>query len=220
LNITKSDVVKLIEEKKIDSFQSHLLNILKRDFTAFGEIRESEIRVWSQNPWNAFFYPVFTFELNSKNELINIKDKLNAVGKIVYGLFILLVSIPWVPQDFPNIDFSNYIIPFVVYILFLGVLVLVSLRVYKMEKRIQLEQIYEILDIETEKRTEKEWSWTKIATRLIMYPLSIFLIIVNILFVIPKGQFILTIASLGLVGVYLYTDLRILMRKKTTGNKG
>lgn len=87
-----------------------------------------------------------------------------------------------------------------------------------MEKKIQLEQIYEILDIETDEKTKKEWSWSKTLTRLIMYPLSIFLIVINILFIIPKGQFILAIVSLGLVGVYLHADLKILLRKKTTGN--
>ncbi len=69
-----------------------------------------------------------------------------------------------------------------------------------MEKNIQLKQIYEILDIETDKKIEKEWSWFKILTRLIMYPLSFILIIVNIMFIIPRGQYILTIISLGLVG--------------------
>ncbi|MDE3744140.1 hypothetical protein [Maribacter polysaccharolyticus] len=220
MEITKSDIVKLIEEKQTDSFTTHLLTTLKWDCRPSGEIRNHEIRVWRQNGWNKIFYPIFKFDLNRDGHLINISDRINPVGRIIYFLFCVLFSIPWLHWVFEDFDISNHWIQFFGWVIFLGIFLLIGFKVYRMEKQIQLEQIYEILDIETDKKIEKEWSWTKILTRLIMYPLSIFLIIVNILFVIPKGQFILTIVSLGLVGIYLYTDLKILMRKKTTGNNG
>lgn len=220
MEITKSDIVKLIEEKQTDSFTTHLLTVLKWNCRPSGEIRNREIRVWRQNDWNKIFYPIFKFDLNRDGHLINISDRINPIGRIIYILFCALFSIPWLHWVFEDFDILNHWIQIFGWVIFLGIFLLIGFKVYRMEKKIQLEQIYEILDIETDKKTEKEWSWSKILTRLIMYSLSIFLIIVNILFVIPKGQFILTIVSLGLVGVYLYTDLKILMRKKTTGNNG
>ncbi|TLF39753.1 hypothetical protein [Maribacter aurantiacus] len=220
MEITKSDIVKLIEEKQTNSFTTHLLAVLKSDCRPSGEIMDREIRVWRQNGWNKVFYPIFKFDLNKDGHLINISDKINPVGRIIYVLLCALFSIPWLNWVFEDFEISSHWVQIFGWVIFLGIFILVGLKVYRMEKKIQLEQIYDILDIETDKKIEKEWSWSKIITRLIMYPLSIFLIIVNVLFIIPKGQFILTIISLGLVGVYLYTDLKILMRKKTTGNKG
>lgn len=43
---------------------------------------------------------------------------------------------------------------------FLSAFILISLKIYKMEKQMQLDQIYELLDMETEhSETPKEWEW-------------------------------------------------------------
>jgi len=58
-----------------------------------------------------------------------------------------------------------------------------------MEKEIQLDQIYELLDIEHSK-TEKEWGWKKVLVRSIMYPLSIFF---------NRGFYFYSVAARGLL---------------------
>ncbi|NAY93443.1 hypothetical protein GTQ34_16145 [Muricauda sp. JGD-17] len=83
-----------------------------------------------------------------------------------------------------------------------------------MEKKIQLKQIYEILEIEVEnEKPEKEWGWKKILVRLITYPLSIFLVAMCFWTAIPQGKYLLAMGVLLIVGVYLYTDLKIIFKK-------
>ncbi|MEO1486467.1 MAG: hypothetical protein AAFU57_12015 [Bacteroidota bacterium] len=214
MKVKKSDIAKLIEQEQIDSFSTHLLAILKRDFRSVGEKREREIRVWRQYGWNQFFYPVFTFHFNGEGHLVNVSDRLNQAGKVLFGSLCMLLSIPWLYSFFEHFDFSRHWIQILGWIVFIGIFIFIGFRIYQMEKRIQLDQIYEILDIEVNKKTASEWNTAKIVTRLVMYPLSVFLIVINTLYMIPRGGYLITIVSLGLVGAYLYSDLKILLKRR------
>tara|TARA_R110002050_G_scaffold133381_1_gene255914 strand:- start:88 stop:762 length:675 start_codon:yes stop_codon:yes gene_type:complete len=219
VEITKSDILKLIEVKQMNTFVTHLLTILKWDFRPAGEVRNREIRVWRQNGWNGMFYPIFKFDLNKDGHLINISDRINPVGQIMYFLFCVVFSIPWLNWIFDDFDPLFHWIEILGWVIFLGIFLIIGFKVYRMEKKIQLQQIYEILDIEIEnKEAEKEWGWKKIMVRSITYPLSIFLIFVCIFAAIPQGKYFLTLCILSIIGVYLYTDLKIILGKKTTGN--
>ena len=191
------------------------MTILKWDFKPTGEIRNREIRVWRQNGWNRMFYPIFKFELNKDAHLINISDRINPVGLIIYVLFCILFSIPWLNWVFEDFDLSNHWIQILGWVIFLGIFLLIGFKIYRMEKKIQLVQIYEILDIEVEnEKLEKEWSWKKILIRLITYPLSFFLIATCFLAAIPQGKYLLALGILTIVGFYLYSDLKIILEKK------
>ena len=219
MEITKSDILKLIEVQQMNTFGTHLLTILKWDFRPAGEVRNREIRVWRQNGWNGMFYPIFKFDLNKDGHLINISDRINPVGQIMYFLFCVVFSILWLNWIFDDFDPLFHWIEILGLVIFLGIFLIIGFKVYRMEKKIQLEQIYEILDIEFEnKEVEKEWGWKKIMVRSITYPLSIFLIFVCIFTAIPQGKYFLTLSILSIIGVYLYTDLKIILGKKTTGN--
>lgn len=79
----------------------------------------------------------------------------------------------------------------------------------------QLKEIYELLDMEIEhSETKKEWGWKKIMVRLIMYPLSLFLILVSIFFTLPAKGYFTVLVVLIIVGLYLYSDVKILMQKR------
>ncbi|WP_405397562.1 hypothetical protein [Maribacter sp. Asnod2-G09] len=219
MEITKSDIIKLIEVEQVDTFGTHLLNIMKWNLGPAGMVSSREIKVWRQNSWNQMFYPIFKFELDKNGHLINISDKINPAGKIIYFLFCVIFSIPWLSWVFNDFDPIIHWVEILGWVIFLGIFLLVGFKIYQMEKKIQLEQIYEILDMESENNNpEEEWSWKKILTRLIMYPLCVFLIAITFFFLMPTGKIIYMLLTLGIVGVYLYTDLKILLRKKTTGN--
>lgn len=219
MKVTKKDVEKLIEVRKENSFFNHFWNVLIYDFRPKGEIRSNEIKVWRQNMWNMTFYPVFTFEFNTNNHLTNIKDEINPIGKTFIGIlligFVYLIS----PNNLSDFDFVDHL-PFVAFILiFASIIFLVVRMVYRFEKQNQLEQIFEILDIEVEeKKPEKEWNLKKIITRLLLYPFCIGLLFLAIFYLFPNGKVFMGIGSLAFAGMYLYSDIKILITKKTTDN--
>jgi hypothetical protein len=215
VEITKSDIIKLIEERKTDSFETHLWIILKRDFRPAGEIGNREVKVWRMNFWNGFFYPIFQFDLNQEGHLVNISDRINPAGRLFLILFCVLICIPWFHWIFDDFDLLEHWPQILVGFIFLGTCILIGFKIYKMEMKMQLKEIYELLDIEVEhSETEKEWNWKKILVRFIMYPLSLFFIFISIFLVIPKGGFIMAIATLTLIGLYLYSDVKIMMQKR------
>jgi len=217
-SINKSDIIQLIEKRETDSFKTHLYTIIKVDFRPTGEVGSRTIKIWRQNFWNRLYYPIFQFDLNKEGHLINISDRINPIGRIFFILFCVVICIPWFYWIFNDFDLLGHWIQFLTGIIFLGIFILVGFKVYKMEKEIQLDQIYKLLDIEIEpSKTEKEWGWKKVLVRSILYPLSIFLIAVSIFVVLPQGDYSLAIGTLTIVGFYLYSDLKII-RKKNSRN--
>lgn len=223
MNITRKDVEKLIELEKENTFFNHLWNIFSRDFKPKGEINQKEIKIWKQNIWNMTFYPIFTFEFDSDNHLTNITNKLNPVGKTFIGIFIsgfLYLIFPENPTEFNLIENWRII---VVISVFVFLVIWVARKIYKFEKNNQLNQIFEILDIEIEEKTpEKEWSLKNILIRLFTYSFSIFIIAISLWSLYENGvkSIIMTLFGIGICGMYLYSDVKIIMKnKKTTDNK-
>ncbi|SRX73747.1 hypothetical protein [Aequorivita antarctica] len=219
MEVTKKDVEKLIEIKKADSFLNHLWNFISRDYRAQGEISRSFIKVWKQSFWNGGFYPVFRFEFNANNHLINITGKLNPIAKLLIGLISCGFIIGIFPKNPTEFDYLSYWLPISVVIIFLFILIFIFRKLYLFEKRNQLDDIFEQLDIEIEeKKPEKEWSAKNILIRLFTYPFCLFLIGINVFLIIPNGQYILALGSLAMVSFYLIVDLKMIFREKTTGN--
>ena len=217
MEVTKKDVEKLIELRKKDTFLNHLWNIFSRDMRAKGEINRNEIKVWSQNMWNLTFYSIFTFEFNANNHLTNITDKMNPVGKTLIGiasLWFLYLIFPNNPTEFNPIDKWQWI---TIIAVFVFLVVWVSRKIYKMERKNQLEEIYEILDIEIEEKTpENEWSLKNILIRLFTYPFAIFVIAICVWSLFSNGikSIFLTLFGIGICGMYLYSDVRMIIKNK------
>ncbi|MFI1745537.1 hypothetical protein [Thalassobellus sediminis] len=219
MEVTKKDIEKLIRLRKKDTFLNHLWNVFSRDLRQKGEIGRNEIKVWRQNMWNTTFYPVFTFELNANNHLVNITSKLNPVEKSLIGIFIvgfLYAIFPKNPLEFDL--FESWPIIAVISV-FAIIFSLFWRMIYRFERQNQLDEMFEFLDIEIEEqKPEKEWSLKRILIRLFTYPFCLFIIGLTLFTVIPNGQYGLAIGALGFVGFYLVTDLKMIFRKKTTGN--
>ena len=214
MEITKKDIEKLIELKKEDTFINHLWNVFSRDLRPKGEINRNKIKVWKQNMWNMTFYPIFTFELNANNHLTNITDKLNPIGKTIVGIFIVGILYFILTNLSPDFDFLENWLTILIVSVFLLIFITVFRKLYQSEKQNQLDEIFEILDIEVEeKKPEKEWSLKNILIRLFTYPFCLFLIGLNIFLIIPNGQYILALGTFGFVGFYLFADLKMIFKK-------
>ena len=224
MEVTKKDVEELIELRKENTFLHHLWNAFSGDMRPKGEVKLNEIKVWRQNMWNATFYPIFTFEFNANNHLTNITDKLNPIGKTFIG--IIVIGLLWLifPKDLSEFDLMENWQMATFLAVFAFLIVWIARKVYKNEKNNQLEQIYEVLDVEVDKKIpEREWSLKNILIRLFTYPFSLFIVFISIWFLFEYGIRIIlqSIIGIGVCGIYLYTDIKMIMRaKKTTGNIG
>jgi hypothetical protein len=217
MEVTKKDVEKLIELRKESTFLNHLWNVFSRDLRAKGEIKRNEIKVWNQNMWNMTFYPIFTFEFNANNHLINITDKINPIGKTIIGiasLWFLYLIFPNNPTEFNPIDSWQWTL---IVAVFVFLVIWVARKIYRMERKNQLEQIYEILDIEVEKKApENEWSLKNILVRMFTYPFAIFVITICVWSLFANGikSIFLTLFGIGICGMYLYSDIKMIMNNK------
>lgn len=219
MEITKKEVEKLIEIKEKNTFINHLMTLISRDFRIKGEVSYNKITLWKQGFWSMNIYPIFIFEFNTEMHLINITDKQNPIGKILRIVILLPLAILIFAQIKNNFDFIGNWKFITLFGIFISLIILLTRKVYNFEKQNQLEMFYDLLDIETEKnKIEKEWNYKKVITRIFMYPFCIGLILLAIFLLFPNGDLILGIGSLGIAGTYLFTDIKILIRKKTTGN--
>lgn len=214
MEITKKDIEKLIELRKENTYLNHLWNVFSRDFRPKGEIGRNEIKVWNQSIWNVAFYPIFTFELNANNNLTNITDKLNPIGKTIVGLFLIGILYFVFTNLSTDFDFLENWLAILIASVFLLIFITIFRELYQSEKQNQLDEIFEFLDIEVEeKKLEKEWSLKNILIRLFTYPFCLFLIGLNIFLIIPNGQYILALGTFGFVGFYLFADLKMIFKK-------
>lgn len=215
MHIPKSDIEKLIESRTKNTYLNHLWNFLWKDYTAKGEIKENEIKVWQQNMWNSGFYPIFTFELDDNKNLINISDQLNPVAKTIIGI-LFIGAVGLIAYNFPPIaEINGYLVIIAIVIIYAFLFVTVFRKIYVTERQNQLDAIFDILEIEVEKKeVEKEWSLKNIMIRVLTYPFCLSLIAFNIWILIPEGQYLLALGSLMAVGYYLVPDLILIFRKK------
>ncbi len=151
LNITKSDIEKLIEVKEKDSFINHFFTVIKHDRRTAGEIEKTEIKIWKFNLWVAIFYPIFIFHLNSNNELATISSKLNSFGKLSYGLFFVFLTFLFRDIDFVKITLSGFLLLALLYLVLISFFMLISFKIYRYEKKEKLKVIFETLKVIKEK---------------------------------------------------------------------
>lgn len=213
MEVTKSDVEKLIEGRKENTFLNHLLAVITKKYQPMGEVRKKEIFVWRPNYWGSLFYPVFKFEFDNNSHLVKISDRISSAGIFVFAVLSI------VPLVLAIVYFGieRWFVPFAIFVIF-GILFFILYRSYKFEKQVQLDQIFEILEIETEQKpVEKEWSLKNILIRLFLYPFCLFLIFLGVFVAIPERYYHLTIICFAIAGFYFYLDIKMIMRAKKKG---
>ncbi|KQO32957.1 hypothetical protein ASF10_19335 [Flavobacterium sp. Leaf82] len=214
MEITKSDIQKLIEVKKEDTIKNHFLYSTTKQYKSFGEIKENTIKVWQRTNMTGIYYPIFTFEFNSENKLIKTSEKLNPIAKFSQLLFPLFYFFPLLLKAFTDFEFKRSLACISAFLFLTFVCYLVSNKIFRYEKKEQLNEFYKTLGIKTEDKQEREWSKSKTLTRLFTYPFCFALILLTIFLIIPEGGFLIAILILGIIGTYLYSDLKIIFKEK------
>ncbi len=145
MEYTKSDIEKIIDVKKNDSLKNHFIKIIKHDYRSNGEVGKNEIKFWEFNLFNAFFYPVFIFKLNSKDVITSISSKLNSFGKLIFISFFVFFSLIFMDFDLNRMHILGILLIIMIYVIFISLLILLFLKSYNFEKKKQLEAIYKKL---------------------------------------------------------------------------
>ncbi len=214
LAVTKKDIIALIRYKKSNTFLNHLWTVFSGDFGAKGEVNENSVIIWNQTNWNRTFYPVFKFEFDRNQHLIKIADKLNPVAKAFFLVFVFGLLYALFIDNFGKFDLGKPWPVIIIFTVFIFLLSLFFRMIYRFEKKNQLDEIFELLDIEIEeKKRENEWSLKNILIRLFTYPFCLFLIWLNITLVIPDGNYKMAVGLFVFVGFYLVMDLKMIFKK-------
>ncbi|RXM48270.1 hypothetical protein, partial [Flavobacterium sp. YO12] len=77
MEITKSDVQKLIQVQKENTFLNHFIYAIKKDYKIHGNIEKHKINIWQKTSLTGSSYSVYSFEFDSENILTKVNDKLN-----------------------------------------------------------------------------------------------------------------------------------------------
>lgn len=228
MEFNKSDIQKLIQTKKNDTFWNHFLFSLTKNYKIHGEIRENKIKIWQRTSLTGISYSVYSFEFDSENTLVKITDELNSFARVFQISFPLFFFFPLLSNAFTDFQITKFLISIGAFILLTFACYLMSRKIDSYNKKDQLADFYQllnikinkkqviklnrskILDLETEEKQEKEWSTKKILTRLFTYPFCLALILLAIFAMIPDGKFIIAIPMLVIVATYLYSDLKMI----------
>lgn len=212
MELTRSDIQKLVKVKKEDTFWNHFVYAFATNYKVNGEVKKNIIKIWQKRTLRGIYYPVFIFEFDNQNQLIKITDKLNSYGKVIQLIFPFIFFLPLIYTSISDFELKRFFIcGLIILILFLAILLLNN-KLYQYEKKEHLEEFRKTLNIKEEKVPEKEWSIKMILTRLFIYPICFTFILLTIFLIVPEGGLFIAIPILGIVGVYLYSDLKLIFK--------
>jgi hypothetical protein len=212
MQITKSDISRLVKIQKADTFWNHFVYSMTFYYKTTGEVKNNSIKIWQKRNTRGIFYPVFTFEFDNQNRLIKITDKLNSYGKATQLIFPFIFFLPLIYTSIIHFELKQFIIGGTIILFLFLALSLLNRKLYQYEKKEILKEFRKTLNIREEKTSEKEWSRKMILTRLFIYPVCFALIVLNILLLIPEGEFFIAIPTLCIIGIYLYSDLTMIFK--------
>ena len=212
MEIKKRDIEQLIVVRKKDIFKHHLETIFTNNYEVTGDITSNEIKVWRQNAWNKTIYPVFSFQLNANDTLVNIKHKLNPVGKLLLGSLVLGLSFLICPKAFATIYLPNHWPIISIIAVALVIIALLVVVLYRFEKQNQLQEIFELLESPEAHKEPEKCHLKRLGMRLLAYPFYLYLIYLTIRHVIPTGNVPLAFSTLGFSGIYFFTEVSMLFK--------
>lgn len=219
MKISKQDIVKKIKKRRKDSLWGHLLTSLYLTQDIYADVRKDKIIVWNWGSWLGSFYSVIIFEFNSKNELIKVSDKLNKFGVALYLFTLVGFSLAFGSIIFEDFTITKLVFIGGAYVIFITLLLLLSRAVYRFGKNETKEYYFRLFDIEEnsekENKPRREWPFKNTTIRFFAYLLCLMLSLVSILIMLDNSvNILLGLILLSMVTVYLYFDLKIILKEK------
>ena len=187
----------------------------------------NEYVIWTSNYWARFFYPVFKISFDKEGEITSIESELSLNGKlwrmilssllILFFTFILIIPII---ENFQKFNFLTLII-FGVFSLLAFSFIWVFRKFYENETKNSFNELKILVGLESKENIEKkeneksEWTLKRIIMRAFIYPFALFIIFISC-YGIYKGTFIRGIFGILIAVAFLYTDIKIIWKKRKT----
>ncbi|SFS96552.1 hypothetical protein SAMN04487906_2380 [Zhouia amylolytica] len=231
--VEKKEIEKLIIQNKKSNLKNHLNDAFFYNTIKYsGEIKPNELLIWRSSHFIRGAYPIFHLTFNQNNQLIGIKKQKNPyhklLNKITIGFLIVLISGLFLSTDFKMAVIGT------IGISVIGLLLsLVLGKAKKYETKLLTDELKEAIEnleqanypelikkpkSELKKEKVKEWTFTKVLTRLILYPFCLFLLYLCVQMILnPDPNHIrqrpLGIMGILIVGGYLLADITIIVKK-------
>jgi len=225
--VDKKDIEKLIIQNKKSNLITHFKDSQSYNTTKYsGEIRNKEILIWRSAYFIRGVYPIFHLTFDQNNKLKEIK-----MGKNPFNIFLDRVTIVVLIILIITVFISTNLITTIFAILaitiigFLMRLLLAKSKIF--ETKILIEELKTTInnldglnnskqkkDQNLENEKVNEWSFSKIMSRILIYPFCVILIWLALTLMIPEGKIIEGIFAIIVALAYPISDLLIIINKK------
>ena len=221
-----------IQLEKKASFLNHFLSNFRFLDKVIAEKKGDYYILWKSDRWSQFMYSIFHIDFNQDGAIVKIHEEMNLVGKwikyLYFGLILLFVGyIVYDEIQYPRDEyfFGDFMVFAVLLLLFYAIYKAVGYgrRIWKQKMAARLKIV---IGLETEASLQEkedaksEWTGGKIVTRIIVYPLCLFLMFVGVYLLVfdnaatsPKG-IVSGISILLLCGGYLVLDIKAILKKR------
>jgi len=224
----KKDIEKLIVQNKKSNLKNHWNDAFFYNTTKYsGEIKPNELLIWRSSHFLRGAYPIFHLTFDQNNKLNGIKKEKNPyhklLNKITIGFLIVLISGLFLSTDLKMAVIGT------IGISVIGLLLrLVLGKAKKYETKLLTDELKEAIEnIEqannpvqinkpkSESKTEKvsEWTFTKVLTRLLLYPFCLLILWFSITGFLPEGKTLHGIFGIVVALAYPIADILLIFGK-------
>jgi len=230
--VEKKDIEKLIIQNKKSTLKNHWNDAFFYNTTKYsGEIKPNELLIWRSAHFLRGAYPIFHLTFNQDGELNGIKTEKNPYHKLLnktsIGFFIVLALVLLFTTEFKTAIIG------IIGISVIGTLLhLVMSKAKNYETKILTDELKEAIEsiergnnpelinkpkTELKKEKVKEWTFTKILTRLILYPFCLLVLYLCFQMILNPDPNHMRQRPLGIIGIvivggYLIVDLTIVVK--------
>lgn len=231
--IAKKDLEKLIIQHKKSNLQNHFNDAFSYNTTKYsGEITPNELLIWRSSRFLRGAYPIFCLNFNQNGNLISISTKKNPYYKLLNKISILFIVAVCVILIFTT-EFKPALFGIIGISLFCLFFYLFSFNVIRFETKILTEELKEaIKKIENENNPEledipkatlkkediQEWTFTKILTRLLIYPFCVFILWFLMTGFLDDDLTLHRLIGMVIILTYIIVDILMIIRKNKNYN--
>jgi len=220
--VEKKDIEKLIIQNKKSTLKNHWNDAFFYNTTKYsGEIKPNKLLIWRSAHFLRGAYPIFHLTFDQNDELNEIKTEKNPyhklLNKISIGFVIVLALVLLFTTEFKTAIFG------IIGISVIGTLLhLVMSKAKKYETKILTNELKDAIEnIERENNIElinkpktelkkekvKEWTFTKVLTRLFLYPFCLLVLWFSITVFLPEGKRLYGVFGIVVALAYPISDI-------------
>jgi len=227
--VEKKDIEKLIIQSKTSNLKNHWKDSFFYNTTKYsGEIKHNKLLIWRSSHFLRGAFPIFRLTFDQNNTLNGIQTEKNQYhklrNKITIGFLILAVLALLLTTELRTAIFGIIVIFIITFLLHS---VMSNINTY--ETKILTEELKEAIEyIEHLKNPElkpapktesikvklKEWTFTKVLTRLLLYPFCFLIIWFSIAVFISEGKTFYGIFGIIVALAYPFADILLIFKNK------